>query len=126
MAKRGSIKALSVTHEEFIAKAYGGTRSPSSGASEGDGGDVRAPDALFECKLSGGPGRFCRAHEQFDCPLERPTLARQFEKIAVAAYSEGKTPKVALRFFDPTSIVADRDGWVDLVVQLVKDDANGS
>ena len=126
MAKRGSTKALSVTHEEFIAKRYGGKRSPSSGGDATDQGDVRTPELLLECKLTGGPGRLCNTHERYDCDCKRPTLSRQFEKVAVEAYSEGRRPKMALRFYDPSSILADSNGWVDLSVQLVKDDLDGS
>lgn len=124
MAKRGSTKALSVAHEDAVAATYNGKRSPSSGGSNSDQGDVRAPGYLIECKLSGGPGRFCRKHETYDCECKRPTLARQFEKIAVEAYSEGRIPKVALRYYDPSSILSDRSGWVDLIVNLMSDDVN--
>lgn len=122
MATRGSTKALSVTHEDWVAAQYGGARTASSGASDGDLGDVSTPEFVFECKQTGGPGRYCRRHEQFDCALERPTMTQRFEKVAEEAYSVGKKPKLALRYYDPTNFLADRHGWVDLVVQLVKDD----
>lgn len=122
MAKRGSVKELSVTHEDFIAAKYGGKRSKSSGGDASDQGDVRTPELLFECKLTGGPGRFCNIHDRYDCDCRRPTIARQFEKVAVEAYSEGREPRLALRYYDPSSILADRSGWVDLVARLVKDD----
>lgn len=113
-----------MAHEDAVAAAYSGKRSPSSGGSDSDQGDVRTPDYLIECKLSGGPGRVCAKHDQFDCPCKRPTLARQFEKIAMEAFTEGRIPKIALRYFDPSSILADRYGWVDLVVNLMTDDVN--
>lgn len=112
MAKRGSVKALSVEQEEHIARLYGGRRSASSGAADNDSGDVRASDHLFECKLTGGPGRPAKS-----------TLLKQFEKVAQEAYAEGKDPVVALRFYSPDSPLANPKGWVDLVVRLAEEDA---
>src|SRR5437660_10388766 len=97
MARRGSTKALSVEHEERIARAYKGKRSASSGAAAHDQGDVRCPLLLIECKMKGSPAT----------PLKRkPTLIKEFEKIAKEAWSEGREPAIALRYYDPDSILS--------------------
>lgn len=113
MARRGSTKALSVEQEDFIAATYDGRRSRSSGAADNDAGDVRSADTLFECKMSGSP-----AH-----PVKLPTLIRQFEKIAIEAYEEGKEPALALRYYAPDSILANRQGYIDLMMRRVEEDA---
>lgn len=116
MARRGSKKALSIAHENFVAKAYGGRRSPSSGAAEHDQGDVRAAadGTLLECKYKGSPAE----------PLKsKPSILTVMEKVADEAWSESKEPAIALRFFWPDSPLANRDGWVDLTVRLTNDDA---
>jgi len=111
MARRGSTKYLSVKHEDRIARLYGGKRSASSGGAETDQGDVRAPDYLIECKMTGGPG-----------VVKRSKLVSDMEKVTEEALSEGRTPMVALRYYDPDSILADREGWIDLIVRRVVDD----
>lgn len=110
MARRGSTKALSVAHEERIARAYGGKRSASSGAAAHDQGDVRcsAPMLLIECKMTGSP-----AH-----PMKsKPKILKEFEKIAKEAWSEGREPALALRYYDPDSILSGADGMIDLIVR---------
>lgn len=123
MAKKGSSKARSVRHEEFIAEAYQGQRSPSSGAAETDEGDVRTKHELFECKLSGGP-KVCMTHNRIDCSdcARTPVLVQQMEKVADEAWSVGRTPALALRYYAPESVLSDREGYVDLTVRLVSDD----
>jgi hypothetical protein len=117
MAKRGSVKALSVEHENFIAYLFGGRRSRSSGAAPGDPGDVRADPWLAECKMTGNPSEIGK----------RPGVASQFEKIAKEAAQKGLDPMLALRWYDPDSPLANRDGWCDLVVMKATDAAhNGS
>jgi hypothetical protein len=111
MATRGSSKALSVDQEDFIARKYGGKRSLSSGASDTDAGDVRTDKYLIECKVTGRPTAPAKS-----------TLLKTFEKIAEEAYEEGREPLVALRFYNPDSILANSDGWVDLVVRRVGED----
>lgn len=107
MARRGTSKRLSEDHEEFIARKYGGRRSASSGGAAHDQGDVRCPTLLIECKAS----------------MKAPKkLIDEFEKVTQEAYSEGRTPMMALRYFAPESILADADGWIDLVVRTVGDD----
>jgi hypothetical protein len=108
MAKRGSSKRISVDHEDYIARVYRGKRSPSSGGAGHDNGDVRTEDLLIECKASR--------------PNGRPKTLRDFEKVAKEAYAEGRDPALALRYFAPESILANTDGWVDLIVRRVADD----
>lgn len=114
MAKRGSNKRLSVDQEETIAHIYGGVRSPSSGGAAHDYGDVRCydeygrPSLLIECKVT--------------MQEKRPKILKEFEKIASEAWAEGREPALALRYFAPESILADTDGWVDLIVRRVADD----
>lgn len=112
MARRGSSKDLSVRHEDHIASVYDGVRSKSSGAADNDAGDVRCEDTLFECKVTGGPTR----------PSKLPVFVQQMEKIAEEAYEESRHPALALRFYEPDSILANREGWIDLVVRRVDDD----
>lgn len=114
MAKRGSTKALSVEQENWIAKLYNGVRSASSGGADNDQGDVRTETELIECKVTGGPGRPANA-----------TLLKTFEKIAEEAYSEGREPVVALRFYAPDSILSNSKGWVDLTVRRSREDMLG-
>lgn len=112
MARRGTSKDLSVKHEDFIASAYGGRRSASSGAADNDAGDVRCEFELIECKVTGGPTR----------PSKLPVFVQQMEKIAEEAYEENRIPALALRYYSPGSILANREGWVDLVVRRVDED----
>jgi hypothetical protein len=104
-------------HEEFIARLYGGRRTKASGSGVKEKGDVRieAQSEIVECKMSGEPGK-----------PRRVTLVRHMEKVASEAYEEGMDPVVALRYFDPDSTLADREGHVDLVVRLARDDARRS
>lgn len=114
MSKRGTTKALSIKHEDSVARAYGGVRSPSSGAAITDAGDVRVEDqdTLFECKYTGSPEKPARS-----------TLVTRMEKIADEAWAESKEPALALRFYMPESPLAGPEGWVDLSVRLLNDDA---
>lgn len=114
MATTGSKKALSVKHEDFIAALYGGKRSKSSGAAITDGGDVRAPTKLIECKMTGKPGT-----------VKRNKVLNDFEKIADEAFEEGREPLLALRYWDSDSVLSGPDGYIDLVVKLASDD-NGN
>lgn len=114
MANRGSTKALSVIQEERIADLYNGRRSASSGAADNDQGDVRSPSLLIECKMTGGPGR----------PVKKAKLVRDMEKVAEEAWTEDREPVICLRFFDPGSRLADKDGWIDLTVRLTHEDVH--
>ena len=97
-----------------MARTYNGRRSASSGGADNDQGDVRTPTLLLEAKVTGTPGKPLK-------PL--PKFVQEFEKIAEEAFSEGRTPVLALRFFAPNSILANKQGWVDLAVRRVEDDA---
>lgn len=115
MAGKGSNKELSVRHEDFVAYLYEGKRSPSSGASVTDAGDVRGKTTLFECKVKRG---------EIGVVPRRYTLVKLMEKIADEAYAEDREPALALRFYSPESVLADQEGWVDLVVRTLADDAS--
>jgi hypothetical protein len=113
MARRGTSKRKSVEQEEWIAAQYNGRRSASSGAAETDQGDVRTETSLIECKCMGNPEE----------PIKRPGFARDMEKIVEEAWSENRLPRLAIRWYDPESILADRNGWCDVVVKRVVDDS---
>lgn len=113
MATRGTTKALSVLQEERIAHLYRGKRSKSSGAAAHDQGDVRTATELIECKYHGQPG---------GTPISVPRPVAELEKVAKEAWSEGREPVLALRYYLPDSILADNDGWVDLTVRRTCDD----
>lgn len=113
MARRGTYKRLSVDHEEFIARLYDGKRSVSSGAAIHDRGDVRTESCLFECKHSGS----------FDRPAKSISIkVSDLEKVADEAWSEGKSWAMALRIYAPSSVLADSNGFVDLMVRPLGDD----
>jgi Holliday junction resolvase len=107
MANRGTVKALSVDHENYIAQVFDGRRSPSSGASVTDPGDVKTEKYLIECKMTKAE--------------TKPVYLQQFEKIAQEAWEHSKEPMLALRFYQPDSPLADRNGWIDLVMMLASD-----
>jgi hypothetical protein len=113
MAQRGTSKRYSVEHEDHIANVYGGKRSRSSGAAVTDAGDVRTSDGqLIECKMTGNVLK----------PSQLPTFVQHLEKVALEAWAENKIPALALRYYQPESKLAARDGWVDLIVRPVTDD----
>jgi len=114
MARKGTTKAYSIEQEDYVASQYNGKRSPSSGGADNDSGDVRAPRDLIECKVKGSPN-----HPLKNCP----TILQQFDKIAVEAHLEGRSPVLALRFYWPDSPLANHKGWVDLSVRLLDEDA---
>ena len=116
MAPSGSSKWFSERHEKKIAKQYGGKRSPSSGAAVVDQGDVRTSDCLVECKHTG----------TFDKPARSISVKlADLEKITKEAWSEGKQPVMALGIYSPHSVLADKDGEVNLIVRLMPDDYQG-
>lgn len=119
MAERGTNKRRSVDQENYIAEIYMGVVSPSSGAANNDSGDVRAHSDLIECKTTGGPG------EKFKSPISK-RLRDEFIKVTQEAYAEGREPVLALRWFEPDSLLADSQGWVDLVVRRAGEDAERS
>ncbi len=110
MAKRGSSKDRSIAQEEHVAKVMKGVRSPSSGASVSDQGDVRTHNGIYliECKVRG----------QYDKPAKSISISMaDLAKITDEAWSEGREPLMALRIIaDPDHPLADRDGHIDLIV----------
>lgn len=112
MAKRGTVKRKSLDQENAIAVHYHGRRSASSGAADTDSGDVATETHLFECKVMGNPEE----------KLRRPAFAKDLEKITEEAWQRGKIPKLAIRWYEPGSILADREGWCDVVICRVADD----
>jgi hypothetical protein len=114
MAPRGSIKSLSVGHEDYVAKLFKGKRSASSGGADNDQGDVRTCCQLIEAKLTGYPGK----------PAQSISLkVNDLNKVAKEAYSEGKIPALALRIHNPESFLSDRHGNIDLIVHLMSNDS---
>jgi hypothetical protein len=114
VARRGTVKRESVEHEEYIARHYNGTRTKSSGAVAGDEGDVRTPNSLIECKTTGSPSK----------PLKKkPVLLDRMEKINDEAQMDARHPLVCQRYYWPESPLANRDGYVDLVIKRLVDDA---
>lgn len=105
-------KRLSREHEEFIAKNYNGVRSPSSGAASTDGGDVRSTTELFECKVQGEPGG----------RVKGGLIVKRMEKIADEAWEEGRKPALCLRYWNPSSVLSDATGWIDLTIRLTRDE----
>lgn len=99
-------------HEKYIAKLYGGKRVVGSGSTVKQKGDVRLAhqDELVECKARDTRGI-------------TPGIVSQLEKVATEAYEEGLDPALALRYYLPDSILADADGYVDVMVRLVRDDS---
>lgn len=114
MAKRGSTKKYSVEQEDYYAFLYNGKRSRSSGAADNDQGDVRSERLLIECKMTGRPG-----HKE----PRLPVFVQEFAKVADEAYSEGREPMLGLRYYAPGHALANREGWIDLVVQLAESHA---
>jgi hypothetical protein len=98
-------------HENHIAKLYGGKRTKGSGSGVKQKGDVRITSQgdLVECKARDTRGI-------------TPGIVSQLEKVAREAYEEGLDPALALRYYLPDSILADSDGYVDMMVRLVRDD----
>lgn len=120
MANRGTSKRKSVEQEALVASVYNGTRSPSSGAAATDAGDVRTQFSLIECKCTGGPGLSRQpAMPSFN------QLMEWLEKVAEEAWEEGKDPKLAFRFYQPTSRFAKSSGWVDIILYPLEETEEG-
>ena len=113
--RKVSTRAFAREHEDDTAKAYHGTVSPSSGASDVDKGDVRIeePKLLSECKAKGHNLK----------PVKSVSVnIETFDKLAEEAYDEGYEPMLNLRAYAPQSPLADHRGYVDFAVRLVRDD----
>jgi hypothetical protein len=68
---------------------------------------------LIECKHTG----------TYDKPAKSISVKlADLEKIADEAWSEGRIPAMALSIYAPSSLLADNNGFVDLIVRLQTDD----
>lgn len=113
MARKGSSKWFSEQQENYIARLFGGVRSPSSGGADTDRGDVRLQSTLIECKHTGS---FLKPAKSISVKLS------DLEKLADEAWSEGKDFALALRLYAPDSVLSDSSGMVDLVVRMATAD----
>ena len=121
MAERGSSKWFSVQAEDRFCRAYQMEPSPSSGAAvtrKGDGKQktgtrMVGQDLLGESKHTG----------TFTKPAKSASIRlADFEKLADEAYSENREPLMHLSIYAPDSILANTDGYVDIVARLMSDD----
>jgi Holliday junction resolvase len=99
--------ARAQAHENYIAKMYGGRRSPSSGASWSDRGDVRVTikddfDYTAECKTT----------EKLSFSIKLET----WNKIVEEAQEQNRRPCMFIRFEHETGKTT------DLVVRSIHDD----
>jgi hypothetical protein len=109
---RKLIKEHSIAQEEFVAKIARGRRSPSSGASLYDDGDVENDTYIVECKMSGNP----------DKPAKSISLRlADFEKVHEEAALNRKAPAMALRIYNPDSVLADHKGNIDFVCVTLRE-----
>jgi hypothetical protein len=112
--KKATTKGRSLEQEDFIAKQYGGKRSPSSGGAATDRGDVRARNQLIECKYIGFRN---------DAPAKSFSIkVEDLEKIADEAWHEGREPVMAIRIRHPDSPLANHTGYIDITIRLTRDD----
>lgn len=112
MPDRKLIKEHSRAQEEFIARVVAGKRSPSSGASIYDDGDVDSADFIVECKMSGNPDKHAKS-----ISLRLNDLEKVFDEAAL----NKKTPLMALRIYNPESLISDHKGNVDLICIRAQD-----
>lgn len=106
-------KGRSLKQEWFIGATYGGQVTPGSGNSVRSPGDVRTARMLIECKQTG----------QMDKPVKSFSLKLgELEKAFDEATSEGRDMAMAIRIYNPESMLSDRDGMIDLIVRRVADD----
>lgn len=109
MASKGTKKRASEDQEKWIEYVYDGHRSVSSGASAKDRGDVRTGLSMIECKTT---------------EREMPKwILDPLEKIVQEAYAENLVPALAMRFYNPDSILSDGRGNIDIVIRRVGDDS---
>ena len=106
-------KGRSLRQEYHVAASYGGEVSPGSGNNERSPGDVRTSRMLVECKQTG----------QMDKPAKSFSLkVSELEKAWEEAVSEGRDMAMAVRIYNPDSMLSDRHGMIDLIVRRVADD----
>lgn len=94
-------------HESFIAKMYKGRRSPSSGASWSDRGDVR-----FDIKNDFKFTAECKTTEKKSYSIKLET----WNKIVEEAQEQDRRPCMFVRFEDESGQM------IDLVVRSINDD----
>ena len=99
--------AMAQKHENYIAKMYNGRRSPSSGASWADRGDVR-----FTIKNDYDFTSECKATEKKSYSLKLET----WEKVVEEAAEQNRRPCMFIRF------ELESGKTVDLVVRSIHDD----
>ena len=93
-------------HENYIARMYKGKRSPSSGASWVDRGDVR-----FEIETYNYTAE-CKTTEKKSFSIKKET----WNKIVEEAQEQGRRPCMFIRFEDESGKM------IDLVVRSIHDD----
>jgi Holliday junction resolvase len=93
-------------HENYIAKMYNGRRSPSSGASWADRGDVRFDISDFQFTAE------CKTTEKKSFSIKKET----WDKIVEEAQEQNRRPCMFIRFEDETGRM------IDLVVRSIHDD----
>jgi Holliday junction resolvase len=98
-------KQMSVEHEDFIAKVFGGKRERASGANPTRPGDVYVHDEkiLIECKVS----------ESNSVTIN----SKKLDKLRQEAAQRGCRPMAALRLRDPYN-----GDHIDVVVKLLDDE----
>jgi Holliday junction resolvase len=107
MQKRAkTTTAMAQRHENHIAKMYEGRRSPSSGASWSDKGDVRFSVRDFEFTSE------CKATEKKSYSIKVDT----WNKIVEEAQEQNRRPCMFVRFQTESGKI------IDLVVRDINDD----
>lgn len=107
MQSRAKTKtAMAQRHEGYIARMYGGRRSPSSGASWSDRGDVRL--SIKDCEFTAE----CKTTETKSYSLKRDT----WNKIVEEAQEQNRRPCMFIRF------QLESGDSIDLVVRSIHDD----
>jgi Holliday junction resolvase len=100
--------SMAQKHENYIAKMYGGRRSPSSGASWSDRGDVRITirdDFAFTAE--------CKTTEKKSYSIKLDT----WNKIVEEAQEQNRRPCMFIRFEDESG-----KQLADLVLRSIHDD----
>lgn len=105
MSKTKTLRAQN--HENYIARMYKGRRSPSSGASWSDRGDVR-----FEVKDDFKFTAECKTTEKKSYSIKLDTWKKAVEE----AQEQDRRPCMFVRFEDESGRM------IDLVVRSIHDD----
>jgi Holliday junction resolvase len=93
-------------HENYIAKMYKGRRSPSSGASWSDRGDVRFDIENYKFTAE------CKTTEKKSFSIKKDT----WNKIVEEAQEQDRRPCMFVRFEDESG------NTIDLIVKSIHDD----